>query len=162
MSLDSFEAILPYLPIVWVAVAVIFALIEALTLGLTTIWFAIGAVAAAITAALGGPIWLQIIVFFIVSIITLVLTRRIAIDKLRVGREKNNVEQAIGKKAVIIEDIAPFATGKAKLDSLEWSAVGCVPESEFKKGEEVEVVRIEGVKLIVKRYEKSESEETEC
>ena len=62
--------------VVWLIAAAVFAIIEAATLGLTTIWFAGGAVAAAISAMAGAPIWLQGLLFLVVSILLLYFTRR--------------------------------------------------------------------------------------
>jgi membrane protein implicated in regulation of membrane protease activity len=50
-------------PLIWIVIAVIFAVIEAFTMGLTTIWFTVGGVGACIIALLGGPLPLQITVF---------------------------------------------------------------------------------------------------
>ena len=61
--------------VVWLIAAAVFAIIEAATLGLTTIWFAGGAVAAAISAMAGAPIWLQGLLFLVVSILLLYFTR---------------------------------------------------------------------------------------
>lgn len=61
--------------IVWIAAIVIFGVVEAATAGLTSIWFVLGSVAALIVAICNGPIWLQISLFFVVSIVTLAATR---------------------------------------------------------------------------------------
>ena len=47
--------------IFWLALFVILLIIEIITVGLTTIWFAGGSMAALIVAAVGGPVWLQVI-----------------------------------------------------------------------------------------------------
>ena len=149
MTIETLESVLPYLPIIWVACAAILAVIEAFSLGLTTIWFAIGAVCAAIVSAFDGPLWLQVMIFFVVSVITLIFTRPIAIKKLKVGHEKNNIELMIDEKGLVVEDVAAFSVGKVKCKGLEWSAVGIAPEESIPKNTEVKVIRIEGVKLIV-------------
>ena len=53
--------------IVWLAILIILVVIEIFTLGLTTIWFAGGALVAILVAALGGPVWLQIIIAAVFS-----------------------------------------------------------------------------------------------
>lgn len=60
--------ILNNMPAVWAVFAIVFILIEAATMGLTTIWFAAGAVAAMIAALAGGNKILQIGVFLVVSL----------------------------------------------------------------------------------------------
>lgn len=51
--------------IFWLALFVILLIIEIITVGLTTIWFAGGSMAALIVAAVGGPVWLQVILFLV-------------------------------------------------------------------------------------------------
>ena len=61
--------------IFWLALFVILLIIEIITVGLATIWFAGGSMAALIVAAVGGPVWLQVILFFVVSFVLLFFTR---------------------------------------------------------------------------------------
>jgi membrane protein implicated in regulation of membrane protease activity len=147
--------LLNYLPVVWIAIAVILAIIEGLTLGLATIWFAIGAAVAAVAALLGANFPVQVAVFFVVSILTLLFTRPIAVEKLRVGREKNVTEQMEGKQGVMTEPLIPFGTGLVKIGGMSWTAVGEEPAIGIEKDVVVEVVRIEGVKLIVRSIDKT-------
>ena len=81
----------------WLALALIFLLIEAATAGLTTIWFAGGALIALLTALFDAPVALQVIIFFVVSICLLVFTRKIFVEKLKTGSEKTNVDALIGR-----------------------------------------------------------------
>jgi membrane protein implicated in regulation of membrane protease activity len=143
--------LLNYLPVVWIVIAVILAIIEALTLGLATIWFAIGAVLAAAAALFGANFPMQVAVFFIVSILTLLFTRPVAVKQLRIGREKNVTEQMEGKQGVVTTALVPFGTGVVKIGGMSWTAVGEEPAIGIEKDAVVEVVRIEGVKLIVRQ-----------
>lgn len=143
-----FEGIQMTEPLIWILIAVIFAVIEAFTLGLTTIWFTAGGVAACFIALIGGPLPIQIIVFLLISIILLYFTRPLAEKKLKIGHEKNNIEMLIGMTGLVTEDIHPYQTGLVKLKGQMWTAVSDNQEH-IPKGMEIEVVRIEGVKLIV-------------
>ena len=64
--------------ITWLVLLLLFSLGEALTVGLTSIWFAAGALAALVCALLGGPIWLQIGLFLVVSVLCLLAVRPLA------------------------------------------------------------------------------------
>jgi len=143
------EIFAAYMPFVWIGIAVIFGIVEGATMGLVTIWFTVGAGAAAVAAALDAPIFVQMIIFIVVSLVLLVFTRPILKQKLKLGKEKNNIELYVGQTGMVIEDIKPFNQGRIKLKSLEWAAVGDKPEIGIDKGKEVRVVRIEGVKAIV-------------
>ena len=141
-------AIWNFMTVVWIVAAVIMALIEAATMGLTTIWFAAGAVAAAIAAWLCGNFLVQIIVLLAVSAAMLCFTRPVAMKRLN-AREKNVTEQMLGRAGVVTEAINPFGAGLVKVGGVIWTARGERPEDSFDAGRRVSVVRIEGVKIIV-------------
>jgi Membrane protein implicated in regulation of membrane protease activity len=145
-------------PLIWILIAVIFAVIEAFTMGLTTIWFTVGGVAACVVALLGGPLLLQGVVFLAVSIILLYFTRPFAEKRLKIGHEKNNIDQMIGEMGLVTEDIIPFQTGQVKLNGQIWTAVAKDNNETICKGEEVKVIKIEGVKLIVEPMKGEEHE----
>lgn len=138
-------------PLIWVLIAVIFAVIEGFTMGLTTIWFTVGGVGACIIALLGGPIPLQVAVFLIVSIIMLYFTRPLAEKRLKIGHEKNSIDQMIGKTCIVTEKIVPYSTGQVNLNGMVWTAVSRNQEEVLEKGDLVRIKAIEGVKLIVER-----------
>lgn len=146
----TFDTIIAYMPFIWIGIAIIFGIVEGATMGLVTIWFTIGAGAAAVAAALDTSLLVQVAAFIIVSFILLIFTRPLLKQKLKVGKEKNNVDQYVGEVGMVIEEIKPFTQGRIKLKSLEWAAMGNNPETGISKGKEVKVVRIEGVKAIVK------------
>ena len=129
----------------WLALALVFLLIEAVTAGLTTIWFAGGALIALLIALLDLPIVLQVVVFFAVSICLLVFTRKIFVEKLKTGSEKTNVDALIGEKGMIVKPIRPFSVGQVKVNGQVWSAVGKTPETLIEQGKEVKIHAIEGV-----------------
>lgn len=137
--------------ICWLVIFLVLLVIEIFTLGLTTIWFAIGAVAAFIAALAGAGIIVQVVLFFAVSIITLIATRPIAVRYFSKNTEKTNVEGIIGRSAVITQRIPDKdTTGKASLDGELWTARSLEEES-LEEGELVEIAAVEGVKLIVRR-----------
>ena len=141
----------------WIICAVVFAILEGIISGLVTIWFTIGGAAAAV-AAIWAPIPVQIVVFFVVSIVLLIFTRPILVKKLKVGREKNYTQQLEGKIGLVVEEIKPFHTGQVKVGGIVWTSVGETDQFSAKAGEKIEIVRIEGVKLIVKDISESKEE----
>ena len=66
-------------PIYWIIIFIVLLVIEIATLGLTTIWFAAGALVAFLAGILGFGIITQIVLFLVVSVVLLVLTRPIAL-----------------------------------------------------------------------------------
>ena len=144
------EFLADHIILVWIVIAVIFAVAEGLTSSFITIWFTIGAAASAIVAAVGGDIAIQIVIFFVISILLLIFTRPILVKRLKLGREKNYTEQLEGKTGLVIEEIKPFGSGQVKVRGIVWTAVGETEDFAAKKGSIVEIVRVEGVKLLVK------------
>lgn len=134
--------------IMWITVAAVFAIVEAVTASLVSIWFVIGAVVTAFVAAAGAAMWVQIPVFLLVSAVVLVLTKPL-IKKMKKPAVPTNADRLIGTKAVVIEEINPeLNLGRVKASGMEWSAKSrggeVIPE-----GTVISIVGIEGVKLII-------------
>lgn len=137
------------MPVFWLAAAIILLVIEGLTMGLTTIWFAGGSIIALLAALLGANLGVQLVIFFGVSVVFLLSTRKLFIKKLQTGREKTNVDALIGCEAVVLSEIRPFVTGLIKLNGQEWSASAGDGDTVIPAGTKVKVKGIEGVKAIV-------------
>ena len=134
---------------IWIGVAVFFSIIEAATLGITSIWMALAALCSLILAALGVGLEWQIAAFLILSLVFLAFTRPIAVKYLKIGNVKTNVSAIIGEKGVVIKAVKANEFVQAKVNGQIWTCKGEGKE-EIPEGKEVEVIRVEGVKLIVK------------
>ena len=134
--------------VIWLALAVIFLIIEAITVGLATIWFAAGAFAAFVLSLLNVPVLAQVVIFLAVSCCLLVFTRKIFVEKLRTGSESTNVDALIGETGIVTEEIRPLTVGQVKINGQIWSALGKDDET-IEKDRLVKVIAIEVVKLIV-------------
>lgn len=134
---------------IWLAAAIIFIIIEAVTVGLTTIWFAAGALVALVLALIKVGVGVQVAVFLILSLVLLATTRKIFVNKLKTGSEKTNVDALVGEEAVVLEDITPFNTGLVKVKGQNWTAIAADKDASILKGSTVKIKAIEGVKLIV-------------
>ena len=134
---------------IWLAAAIIFIIIEAVTVGLTTIWFAAGALVALILALIKVGVGVQVAVFLILSLVLLATTRKRFVNKLKTGSEKTNVDALVGEEAVVLEDITPFNTGLVKVKGQNWTAIAADKDASILKGSTVKIKAIEGVKLIV-------------
>ena len=138
----------------WLIMFAVLLVIEILTMGLTTIWFAGGAIVAFVLAYVGFGLPVQIIVFLLVSIALLVLTRPIAMKFFNQERQKTNAESLIGQNAVVLETIDTLhGVGRAEVNGLEWSAKTDDAAMIIEAGEVVNIEGIQGVKLIVKKQE---------
>ena len=139
------------LTIFWLSLVAVMLVIEIFTMGLTTIWFSLGAVAAAIAAGLGAPLWVQILLFTVVSVVIMILVRPFALKVMDRNRTKTNIDEVIGKQAEVIEPIDnQKEQGKVRFRGVEWMARS-VDGSTVAAGDVVTVEEVSGVKLLVKK-----------
>ena len=137
--------------IFWLVLLIIAIVAEVLTMGLTTIWFAGGAVVAILAALVHAPIWLQIILFFVVSLLLLFFTRPVAVKYFNKDRIKTNVESLVGRQAIVTSDIDNLqGIGQATVGSQEWTARSSDDKVRIPLGSVVNILSVNGVKLIVK------------
>jgi len=144
--------IIKIMPIIWTVLIIVFAVAEAFTLGLTSIWFAAGAVVALLISFLKFPIYLQITVFLVATLVMLIYTRPVAQKYLRIGASKTNVTALLGESGIVLKRIDTYNLGQVKVKGQIWTAKA-EHGQDIARGDEVEIVAIEGVKLIVKPLE---------
>lgn len=138
--------------ILWLGLMIVLLIVEIATLGLTTLWFAGGSLIAFFAALLHAPVFLQVLLFLVVSIALLYFTRPIAVRYLNKSRVKTNVETMIGKEAVVTQDINNLhAKGQVVVSGMEWTARTSTNEETIEKDAIVVIEKVDGVKLIVKR-----------
>lgn len=136
--------------IVWLGIFLVLLVLEIISLGLTTIWFAGGALAAFAAALLGANIIIQAVLFLVISLVLLFVTRPIAVKYFNNNLAKTNVENVIGKTAKVSRQIDNVnSLGEAVLEGETWMARSENNEI-IAEGTLVTVVAVEGVKLIVR------------
>ena len=140
------------MPVVWLIAMVVLLIVEGIVPGLISIWFALGALAALLSALLHAPLWLQLVWFFVVSIASLALTRPL-VRKYVNGRVKpTNADMIIGKECVVTEEIDNIrGTGAVSVSGKVWTARMENDADTAAVGEVLLILRIEGVKLIVRK-----------
>ena len=125
--------------------------VEAVVPGLISIWFALGALAALVSALLHAPLWLQIVWFLVVSVAALALTRPLAKKYINSRTQPTNADMLIGKECIVRESIDNVrGTGSVSVGGKVWTARTENEGVRLQEGDLAVVVRIEGVKLIVK------------
>lgn len=135
----------------WFIAFVILLLIELFTVNLVTIWFAIGAVAAIITTIFTDSVLIQSIVFVVVSVISLLITKPLIKKVKKFEVEPTNSDRVIGKVGDVTKKIEKNKYGEVKVYGNTWTASS---KDVIEVGERVKVLSIDGVKLIVEKEEK--------
>jgi len=135
--------------VVWAVLIVIFLVVEGATAGLTSIWFAAGALAALAVAFLDAPVWLQIMLFVVVSIATLLLTRPFAKQFVSKKIQPANADKIIGTIATVTERIDNIlGAGTVSVGGRIWMARSETGDI-VKEGTLALVTAIQGAKVIV-------------
>lgn len=135
----------------WTILFTLLLVVEVLTMGLTTIWFALGALFAIVASQMGLSFIVQVVLFLVVSVIALVITRPLVKKYFNMNRSKTNADRLIGQQAVVLEEIDTLrAKGLVEIAGQEWSAKTADPTAVIPKGKVVVVEEIQGVKLVVK------------
>ncbi len=139
-------------PIFWLILLAAFIVIEILTLGLTTLWFAGGALAALLVSVANGNIFIQVIIFLLVSFVLLSMVRPLAQKHFNQDRIKTNAQTLIGMTAVVMEPIDNLkAQGRVTVKGQEWAARNINEGEVLEKDSHVRVTAISGVKLMVEK-----------
>ena len=140
----------PWLPsVIWLVLLVVFAVVEAVTVGLASIWFAAGALAALLSTFFTDNIWIQIFLFVLVSAVTLIALRPLAKKYVNPKEVHTNADRVIGREAVVTEDIDNLtAVGAVKIFGVLWTARSA-DDDPIPAGSTVTVKEIDGVKLVV-------------
>lgn len=134
---------------VWFGLLLLFVWMEASTVTMISSWFALGALAAMIVSFCSGELWLQVVVFFVVSAALLLLLRPLAKKYFTPKIVKTNVDSVIGARGKVLEEIDNVAAkGRVKLGGMEWSARSTEGEK-IAADTLVTVDRVEGVKVFV-------------
>lgn len=135
----------------WIIALVVFLAIEGITVGLTAIWFAAGALVAWICALAGANVAVQVVAFIVVTAAALYFTRPIVKKYINAKVVPTNADVNIGKECRVTETIDNIAgTGAVYVGGKTWTARSA-DEEVIPEGEMVVALRIEGVKLIVKK-----------
>lgn len=139
--------------IVWLVLLVAFVVMETATVQLICIWFAAGALAAMVVSLLGGAVWLQVLVFFTVSIVLLASLWPVAKKRFQPKLVATNKDALVGRVCSVTEDIDPLEGGRVKIGDVTWSA-RVEGETVIPAGKRVKVLKVQGAKVIVEEVKK--------
>lgn len=136
--------------IIWLSLVVLFLIVEAACpIHLVSVWFAAGSLVALGIWSLGGPLWLQITGFLLVSSVLLALLWPLAKRFLNPRHTATNIDSVIGTTGYVTAAIDnDAATGQVKLGAMYWTARSTSGDT-IPEGTLVRADRIEGVKVFV-------------
>jgi len=140
---------------VWLGVIIVTAIIEFATMEIASIWFTLGAIIPFILAATNAVRWeIQLVIFVVISAVLIASLRKITMKfLLKNNNEKTNVHSLVGQQHRMLTFTDFEHVGSVKINDVIWSAVG-EKQQTIEKDEIVEIVKVQGNKLIVKKFEK--------
>jgi len=123
--MDMIDYLAQHLWQMWAVVAVVCLILELTAGDFFIICFSIGAVFAAITAAVGGGIYLQLLMFAIFTLISLFWVRPFAQRYLHKGEDNrvSNADALMGRQGRVVEVVKADGFGRVQIDGDIWKAV---------------------------------------
>ena len=132
----------------WLTVFLVFAAVEMLTLDLFFIMLGGGALAGLVADFAGADLWLQIVVFCVVSLLMIAFVRPVTLKHLHKGPadQRTNVDRLIGESALVMEAVSATG-GRVKIGGDVWSARS--ESGVLTEGQRVIVAAIDGATAVV-------------
>ena len=130
----------------WLLLFITLIIVEIVTINLVSIWFAIGALSSCIVSLFTDNVYIQFLIFTIVSIISLIITKPLMKKIKNKEHIATNLDRIIGKVGIVTLDIIPNSIGEVKVDGKKWSAIS---KSKILAGSTVKIIKIDGVKILV-------------
>ena len=139
---------------VWIIILVLTVIFEILTTDLTSMWFSLGAFVALLLNLFvqDNLWWLQIIIFAVVTTVSIIFFKPVLKKKLFNQKAKTNIDALINKTVIVVEPIALNSPGTIKTEGIEWTAIS--EGDSFEPGDFVEIVSVSGNTFTVRKLVK--------
>lgn len=138
------------LPLIWLGIAVVLGIIEAMAPMLVCLWFCLGAIVAFVVSLFIDNILIEVIVFVAVSLLALIALRPLM--KKRVNAKDadalTDVDTYVGRDVVVTQGIQPGQNGRVRLSDVSWLARTNMDVT-IEAGAHARVVKVEGTVLVV-------------
>lgn len=135
---------------IWLGIVLLLALVEVITVNLTTVWFVASGIVAMLLSFVTDIFLIQFAVFVILGIILLFTTRPILQKRFNQNYVRTNADRVVGMSGIVTEEITKTNSGEVKVDGKLWTALA---NKKIKVDTIIEVLEIDGVKLKVKEKE---------
>jgi membrane protein implicated in regulation of membrane protease activity len=136
--------------LIWLIIGVICVIIEILDPAVFFISFGIAGLITSPISTLGIPIWLQVLIFGIISFIVFLFMRKVYEKLFQKEKTETNVYALVGKTGLVITSIPSDGRGEVKVGGEIWTAIA-EDNIVITNGEKITVLAIDGNKLIVKK-----------
>ena len=135
---------------IWLAIIILLAIAEAMTINLVTIWYVASGIVALILSFFIDNFTIQFAVFTLLGTFLLITTRQFLQTFLNTKNVKTNLDRIIGMNGVVTEKIGKNFDGEVKVDGKKWTAFA---DKNINVDSIVKVLEIKGVKIKVERID---------
>ncbi len=136
--------------LIWLIIGVICLIVEIFDPAVFFVSLGIGGLVTSPISTLGVAIWLQVLIFGVVSFVVFLFMRKVYEKLLKKNKVETNVYALVGKQGIVISPILPDGRGEVKVGGEIWTAI-VEDNSEANNGAKIQVLSIDGNKLIVKK-----------
>ena len=137
------------MPWIWLGILILSCIVEAITFSLTSIWAAIAALPLIFISKTPLDIKWQLLIFVVLTTVLVIFTRPFAVKKLKIGKNKTNVDSIVGQEVLVTKSIKKFDKGLVKAkNGVIWTAKS-KDDSEIEKGSNAKVISVEGNTLTI-------------
>ena len=137
------------MPWIWLGILILSCIVEAITFSLTSIWAAIAALPLIFISKTPLDIKWQLLIFVVLTTVLVIFTRPFAVKKLKIGKNKTNVDSIIGQEVLVTKSIKKFDKGLVKAkNGVIWTAKS-KDDSEIEKDSNAKVISVEGNTLTI-------------
>jgi membrane protein implicated in regulation of membrane protease activity len=135
---------------IWVLIAFAILALEMTAATLHVGFFAVGALVVAALAGFGVelPLWGELLIFTVVSLVAFFFLRPVLVKKLKLDQKKV-VDSLVGEQAVALEDIGVGGNGRAEMRGSTWSARN-VGETALIRGQRCVVAAVDNLLIHVR------------
>ena len=147
------DALIPFMPWIWVAIVVITIIWELSTFDLNCLWFTIAATVALVLSFFPdvfSPV-IQIAVFAVTSLVLFFALKKWTQKAMTVPDTHLNADALVGKEVTVEEKVEAGKNGTTKVNGVVWSIMFEDKNETAEVGETVVIVEIKGNKLLVKK-----------
>lgn len=131
---------------VWLAIIIILAVLEAMTVSLTTIWFVASGLVALVISFFTDSYLIQFGAFVLIGVILLITTKPLLNKTIKPKKSATNAERVLEMQGLVTEKISKNHNGEVKVDGKRWTAYS---DETIEVGSTVNILKINGVKLKV-------------
>ena len=135
----------------WFFLGVVFLIAEVLSVSFFFLFLGVSALLTSLMVNLGlaDALWIQFLWFAVLSVVTTLAFRKIALRMFGNNESKGKYSEFVGDRATVTRVIQPGITGRVSYRGTEWDAEALHHNQTLEVGAHVEIKKVDGMRLVV-------------